>query len=264
VPSVVSLRRYIKVAPRLPPLNRKTILMRDIGVCQYCSKIAENIDHIIPRSKGGGTTWENCVAACKNCNSRKGANYLKDMPGMKLKKQPGPPSALSWVHAAVWKVHVLPCQSSFLPVSQKLREYERKMGTRSGINSPICTVLMTLVRSSGHVATSGYPLAAQAPSPPRARLCAETIFGADARLGMMWHVQVDPRWKPYVGELCWEDIEKTLRNNSKKLGKRISQRNGKNLVSLKVKMAQAAVPVDRAGLGEADLQSVIAAYTGGQ
>jgi len=107
----VSLRRYIKVAPRLPPLNRKTILMRDIGVCQYCSKIAENIDHIIPRSKGGGTTWENCVAACKNCNSRKGANYLKDMPGMKLKKQPGPPSALSWVHAAVWKVHFLSCQA---------------------------------------------------------------------------------------------------------------------------------------------------------
>jgi len=90
------------------------------------------------------------------------------------------------------------------------------------------------------------------------------IFVADARLGMMWHVQVDPRWKPYVGELCWEDIEKTLRNNSKKLGKRISQRNGKNSVSLKVKMAQAAVPVDRAGLGEADPQSVIAAYTGGQ
>ena len=104
VPSVVSLRRYIKVGQRRPPLNRKTILMRDHGLCQYCGKVAENIDHVIPRSRGGGTTWENCVAACKPCNSRKGASYLKDMPGMKLKRQPGPPTALSWVHSAVWKV----------------------------------------------------------------------------------------------------------------------------------------------------------------
>ena len=148
VPSVVSLRRYVKVTNRMPPLNRKTILMRDNGVCQYCDAPADNIDHVIPRSKGGeslaayvlcatspilrlfdcalflhtptlsfscfgtlltrhcpgGNSWENCVACCKHCNSKKGASYLKDMPGMKLKRQPGRPSKLSWVHAAVWKV----------------------------------------------------------------------------------------------------------------------------------------------------------------
>lgn len=53
VPSVVSLRRYVKVTNRMPPLNRKTILMRDLGVCQYCDASADNIDHVIPRSKGG-------------------------------------------------------------------------------------------------------------------------------------------------------------------------------------------------------------------
>ena len=53
VPSVVSLRRYVKVTNRMPPLNRKTILMRDNGVCQYCDAPADNIDHVIPRSKGG-------------------------------------------------------------------------------------------------------------------------------------------------------------------------------------------------------------------
>lgn len=104
VPSVVSLRRYVKVSQRTPPLNRRTILMRDEGKCQYCGKTAENIDHVIPRSRGGGTTWENCVAACKHCNSRKAAHYLKDMPGMKLRRKPGPPTSLCWVHAAVWKV----------------------------------------------------------------------------------------------------------------------------------------------------------------
>ena len=106
VPSVVSLRRYIKVGQRRPPLNRKTILMRDHGLCQYCGKNADNIDHVIPRSKGGGTTWENCVASCRTCNSHKAAKYLKDMPHMKLRRQPGPPTALSWVHSAVWKVRL--------------------------------------------------------------------------------------------------------------------------------------------------------------
>jgi hypothetical protein len=61
VPSVVSLRRYVKVTSRCPPLNRRTILMRDLGMCQYCDATADNIDHVIPRSKGGGTSWENCV-----------------------------------------------------------------------------------------------------------------------------------------------------------------------------------------------------------
>ncbi|EKX51852.1 hypothetical protein GUITHDRAFT_134187 [Guillardia theta CCMP2712] len=94
IPSVVSLRRYVKVHPKMPPLNRRTVLLRDEGKCQYCGDFAESIDHIIPRAKGGGTTWENVVAACKACNGRKAAFYLKDT-NLKLKKQPGPPT---WTH----------------------------------------------------------------------------------------------------------------------------------------------------------------------
>jgi len=106
IPSVVSLRRYIKVRPRIPPPNRRTILLRDEGVCQYCSAQAENVDHVIPRSKGGMHRWDNVVACCKACNSRKADKFLKDLD-MKLKRKPAEPTNICWVHNAVWKVE--PC-----------------------------------------------------------------------------------------------------------------------------------------------------------
>jgi len=107
VPSVVSLRRYISVRPKIPPLNRKSLMMRDKGECQYCGTKADNIDHVVPRARGGPTTWENCVAACMRCNCRKAANLLKDMPNMKLRSVPAVPKNLSWVHSAVLKVDPL-------------------------------------------------------------------------------------------------------------------------------------------------------------
>eukprot|EP00286_Rhodomonas_abbreviata_P002215 CAMPEP_0181346842 /NCGR_PEP_ID=MMETSP1101-20121128/33552_1 /TAXON_ID=46948 /ORGANISM="Rhodomonas abbreviata, Strain Caron Lab Isolate" /LENGTH=336 /DNA_ID=CAMNT_0023458999 /DNA_START=565 /DNA_END=1575 /DNA_ORIENTATION=- len=106
IPSVVSLRRYVKVRPRTPPPNRRTILLRDEGVCQYCGSTAENVDHVIPRSKGGLHRWDNVAACCRACNSRKADKFLKDLD-MKLKRPPAEPTNICWVHNAVWKVE--PC-----------------------------------------------------------------------------------------------------------------------------------------------------------
>lgn len=74
VPSVIRLFTLITIPVRQVPLTRKYILMRDHYTCQYCG-IQEfksmTIDHIVPRSQGGVSTWENLVCACKYCNHKK-------------------------------------------------------------------------------------------------------------------------------------------------------------------------------------------------
>jgi len=92
VPSVIRLRYYVVVPYKELPFNRKNILHRDNHTCQYCGKISSSltIDHIIPRSKGGKSTWENVVAACARCNSLKADKLLEDT-GLKLRKKPAKP-----------------------------------------------------------------------------------------------------------------------------------------------------------------------------
>ena len=71
LPSVVSLKTYIKPS-RDPAFTRFNVFLRDRFTCQYCGTRDElTFDHVIPRSKGGTTTWENVVAACSACNLRK-------------------------------------------------------------------------------------------------------------------------------------------------------------------------------------------------
>jgi len=71
LPSVVSLKDYVKPA-RHPAFTRFNVFLRDRFQCQYCgSRDDLTFDHVIPRSKGGLTTWENVVAACAPCNLRK-------------------------------------------------------------------------------------------------------------------------------------------------------------------------------------------------
>jgi len=77
VPLVIRLVVFVPVPRRLPlPLTRRTVLARDYYICQYCathpSKQELTIDHVLPRSRGGATTWENVVTACGPCNRRKG------------------------------------------------------------------------------------------------------------------------------------------------------------------------------------------------
>lgn len=74
LPSVVSLKTYVNHA-RAPAFTRFNVFLRDSFSCQYCgSGERENLtfDHVLPRSRGGRTTWENIVAACSPCNLRKG------------------------------------------------------------------------------------------------------------------------------------------------------------------------------------------------
>jgi len=90
-PSVVRLVRYVRVphGARVA-VNRRTVFARDAGRCQYCGAAAENLDHVVPRSKGGPHTWENVVAACRRCNSRK-EDRLPHEAGMELRRTPVAP-----------------------------------------------------------------------------------------------------------------------------------------------------------------------------
>jgi 5-methylcytosine-specific restriction endonuclease McrA len=72
-PSIVRLRRFVRVPYRAhAPLTRRAVFARDEWDCQYCGAAAENLDHVIPRSRGGVHDWENVVAACRRCNAKKG------------------------------------------------------------------------------------------------------------------------------------------------------------------------------------------------
>ena len=77
--------------------TKKTLWHRDDGTCQYCQKSvtisSATIDHVIPKSRGGGHTWENLVISCSKCNSKKGSRLLSEC-NMKLSSQPRPPSGM--------------------------------------------------------------------------------------------------------------------------------------------------------------------------
>ncbi len=76
VPRVLHLHRYDRTPRVTVRLTRRNLMFRDAHTCQYCGKrppLRElNIDHVMPRSRGGGDTWENLVTACRVCNLRKG------------------------------------------------------------------------------------------------------------------------------------------------------------------------------------------------
>lgn len=97
VPSVVRLVSYVRVpVRRRAPLNRRAIFARDGGRCQYCAGPAESIDHVVPRSRGGAHVWENVVAACRACNTRKRDRLLAEAP-MALRRPPVAPRELTWI-----------------------------------------------------------------------------------------------------------------------------------------------------------------------
>ena len=94
-PLVIRLVTYVPLPRRLPlPLSRRTVLARDLYTCQYCGiepgRTELTVDHVLPRSRGGLTTWENVVAACGPCNRRKG-NRTPEEAGMKLSSVPSRP-----------------------------------------------------------------------------------------------------------------------------------------------------------------------------
>jgi 5-methylcytosine-specific restriction endonuclease McrA len=92
LPSVIRLLEYRRIPHQTRALSRKNILLRDRNTCQYCGVVLSSceltLDHVIPRSRGGLSTWENLVACCHPCNRKKGNQLLAEIPDMKLLREP--------------------------------------------------------------------------------------------------------------------------------------------------------------------------------
>ena len=103
-PSVVRLNYFVKVPYRSrASLSRRAVFVRDKFECQYCGRPAENVDHVIPKSRGGRHTWDNVVAACRPCNARKENRSPADV-GLRLRRVPRPPHESVWIVVAVDRV----------------------------------------------------------------------------------------------------------------------------------------------------------------
>lgn len=91
-PAVIRLAHYKNIPFKGVLLNRANLFRRDKGECQYCgSKRHLTIDHVVPRSKGGKTSWTNLVTACNRCNVSKG-DKTPEQAGMTLRTEPFKPS----------------------------------------------------------------------------------------------------------------------------------------------------------------------------
>lgn len=94
VPRIVRLTRFDKMPTQTVRFNRRNLFMRDAYTCQYCGNVEPthklSLDHVVPRSHGGPTTWENIVCCCLRCNSRKGGRTPKQAK-MKLRTSPAKP-----------------------------------------------------------------------------------------------------------------------------------------------------------------------------
>jgi 5-methylcytosine-specific restriction endonuclease McrA len=91
-PSVIRLTSYINIPFKGVMMNRQNIFKRDNNRCVYCSSKADlTLDHVLPRSRGGKSTWTNLVTACKRCNAKKG-DFLPEEANMKLPYKPFKPS----------------------------------------------------------------------------------------------------------------------------------------------------------------------------
>jgi 5-methylcytosine-specific restriction endonuclease McrA len=97
IPHVIVLSRFAKVPKRRPKFSARGIWARDGGRCQYTGRKLRagegNIDHVVPRSRGGKSSWENCVLASREVNSRK-ADRLPEEIGLRLLRLPFTPREL--------------------------------------------------------------------------------------------------------------------------------------------------------------------------
>ncbi len=123
LPSVIALKNFVQPSEN-PNFTRFNVFLRDKFSCQYCgSKNELTFDHLLPRSKGGKTNWDNVVTACSECNVKKGGRLLVKS-GMRLNQKPYqpttedlhkngknfPPNFLhkSWMDHLYWDVELEP------------------------------------------------------------------------------------------------------------------------------------------------------------
>jgi 5-methylcytosine-specific restriction endonuclease McrA len=101
-PSVIRLVTYVRIPFQSfrRKITRRAVFARDGWECQYCGRRGSlTMDHVVPRSKGGDTSWENVVACCAGCNRRKGDRSVSQA-GMRLKTQPSTPHETIFIHVA--------------------------------------------------------------------------------------------------------------------------------------------------------------------
>ena len=116
-PTVLVLARYSRMPRRCLSFSRRGLWLRDGGVCQYSGRRLQfdeaNIDHVIPRSRGGATSWENCVLADQRVNHRKG-DRTPGEAGLRLLRAPLPPRDLP-ASAFIRNAHGMADWQLFLP-----------------------------------------------------------------------------------------------------------------------------------------------------
>lgn len=124
VPTVIVAGNYSKVPRKRPKFSARAIWERDGRRCQYTGRLLEwhegNIDHVVPRSRGGGTTWSNCVLASKQVNSRK-ADRLPGEAGLRLLRTPTAPREMP-ATLLIRNHHGIGDWERFLPVDQRQRQ----------------------------------------------------------------------------------------------------------------------------------------------
>jgi 5-methylcytosine-specific restriction endonuclease McrA len=104
-PSVVRLRYHVRRPYPELHLSRRSVLARDDYTCQYCGRPSRDltVDHVAPKRLGGESTWENLVACCRKCNTRKGDKTLQQC-GMKLIRRPRRPKFIPYISLSKYVV----------------------------------------------------------------------------------------------------------------------------------------------------------------
>jgi len=104
-PSIIRLSHFVRVPYKKVVLTRKNILRRDGYKCAYCGRgdLTLTIDHLIPKARGGGDSWENLVSACTRCNNKKGDRTPHEA-GMELTLKPFKPSHIMFIKNVVGRI----------------------------------------------------------------------------------------------------------------------------------------------------------------
>ena len=108
VPRIIVLLLFERLPKKEVKFTRHNVFERDRNTCQYCGKVFErhelNLDHVLPRDRGGQTTWENIVCSCIPCNTRKG-NRLPHEAGIQLIRKPKRPKWRPFVNISFSRRH---------------------------------------------------------------------------------------------------------------------------------------------------------------
>ena len=122
VPRVIRVLAFANVPRQAVKFNRRNVIARDANCCQYCGRrfpyCELSLDHVVPRSQGGPTTWENVVTSCLRCNVRKG-DRTPDRAGMTLLNEPAKPTYSAGLSVRL-SDHKYLAWRSFIPASDRL------------------------------------------------------------------------------------------------------------------------------------------------